>query len=137
MTHATALSVEKITVYPNRLVIVVQCAPNWHYTNPHLARQIAEKFPLIGQHACVNEQGPCFSAVMQHTPLPHLFEHVVVDILVQQATCEQNVFMGTSEWTDRPAGKACVHISFENDLAAIAAVKQAQECINELCTVCV
>ena len=40
--------------------------------------------------------------------------------------------MGTSEWLDRKAGTARVEVSYADDLAALAAFKEAEEFLNNM-----
>ena len=120
------LRVDHITVHAGRLTLLVTCAPEWSMTTPEIARRICLLRPNLLQHACINEKGPLFSAVIDRTPMPHLFEHVVVDVLVEQSSSVDATFVGTSEWLDRAAGTARVEVSFTDDLEALAAVKEAE-----------
>lgn len=51
-------------------------------TSPQLMALILPQFPNLPRHACVNERGETFAAVMDRTPLPHLLEHMIVDLQV-------------------------------------------------------
>lgn len=54
-------------------------------TNSELMRRVLAAFPTLPDHACVNELGDTFGAVMDDTPLPHLIEHLVIDLQVRSA----------------------------------------------------
>ena len=108
--------------------------------------------PTLAQHACVNERGTVFAAVMDCTPLPHLLEHLVVDLQVRAesgqwftlpgaaaeappsmvgATHDRPI-VGTSEWLDEVAGIARIDVSFADDLVALRAVRDSVAFLNKL-----
>ncbi len=107
-------------------------------TTPQLIDYVVTCFPRIPYHACVNGKGDTFATVMESTPLPHVIEHLVIDI---QAQAEQNkikltgghltaapvTFVGTSRWLDEELGHARVEVSFTEDLVALRAFKEAVE----------
>lgn len=156
MEAGKALVVEKILVRADRIVAHVIVSPAHAYTTKALAKRVLLRRPSMAHHACVNEAGPIFASVINHTPLPHLFEHIVVDILAQNVAqnetknetknvahneasngaqnAAQNdvVFTGTSEWTNREAGQAKVEVSYTDDLEALAAFKEAEEFLNNM-----
>lgn len=127
-----AIAIEKLTVRADRIVAEVRVSPHFAYTTPEVAQRALSARPNLGRHACVNEKGPTFDAVIQHTPLPHLFEHVVVDILCAGAQDATHVVTGTSEWTNRASGKARVEVSYTDDLEALAALKEAEKFLNKM-----
>ena len=113
-------------------------------STPDMAQRLVARFPTLPEHTCVNEVGETFGAVLEDTPLPHVLEHVVIDL---QARAEQErcgsdlrapgsrrdpVFVGTSEWIDERAGTARIETSFADDLVALAAFRDAACIINEL-----
>lgn len=53
-------------------------------TSPQLMALVLPQFPNLPRHACVNERGETFAAVMNRTPLPHLLEHMIVDLQVRE-----------------------------------------------------
>ena len=153
MKAGKLLSVDKLTVYADRIVAMVSVDTKNAYTTPELAKQALSLRPSLAYHTCINEKGPTFAAVIERTPLPHLFEHVVVDILSQEnsetfgpaakieRTARANVsaenpssdlVVGASEWLDRKAGTARVEVSYTDDLVALAAFKSAEEFLNNM-----
>ena len=146
------LSINKLTVYADRIVAHISVDVNSAYTTPELAKQALAHRPYLAHHTCINEKGPTFGAVIEHTPLPHLFEHVVVDILSQEhagsagpgepmgtfpegrltENPSSDPVVGTSEWLDRKAGTARVEVSYQDDLVALAAFKSAEEFLNNM-----
>lgn len=70
-------------VHRGHLVCLVSFAGAPRVTSASLMRRVLPAFPMLPQHACVNERGTTFDAVMDCTPLPHLLEHLVVDLQVR------------------------------------------------------
>lgn len=70
-------------VHRGHLVCLVSFAGAPRVTSASLMRRVLPAFPMLPQHACVNERGATFAAVMDCTPLPHLLEHLVVDLQVR------------------------------------------------------
>lgn len=131
----SALVIERLTVRADRIVCDVALAPgSARFTSPALAACIRAAFPDIVHHACVNDFGDTFAAVMDRTSLPHVLEHLVIS-LQARAVAEEGarsdtarngtVFVGTTEWTDEFAGRARVEVSFADDLVALRAFRDA------------
>lgn len=126
------LAIERLTVRAGRLVCDVAVAPGAaRMTSPQLAERIRAAFPNVARHACVNDEGPTFGAVMDHTSLPHLLEHLVIDLQTAAAPpdCE-TVFVGTTEWTDELSGKARIQVNFTDDLVALRCFLDAADFLN-------
>lgn len=75
--------VTRMEVHRGHLVCLVSFAGAPRVTSASLMRRVLPAFPMLPQHACVNERGTTFAAVMDCTPLPHLLEHLVVDLQVR------------------------------------------------------
>ncbi len=74
------LSICRIDVHADRMVCEVRVMPGAPRTsNPRMAAWLCRRLPTLGQHACVNDRGTTFSAVMGATSLPHVLEHVAID----------------------------------------------------------
>ena len=102
------LVIERLTVRADRVVCDVVLAPGVpRRTTPELAARVRAAHPHVPRHACVNDEGDTFAAVMDHTSLPHL------------------LFVGTTEWTDEAAGRARIEVSFLDDLVALRAFRDA------------
>lgn len=81
---APAVSVDRLVVLTGRILCDVSLsreAPRT--TSPELMDRITPSFPHLARHACVNDEGPTFGAVMDRTSLPHLLEHLVIDLQVR------------------------------------------------------
>ena len=75
-----ALAIERLTVRADRVVALVRAAPSARMSTPALAARLRREFPLVAHHACVNDAGDSFGDVMECTPLPHVLEHLVIDL---------------------------------------------------------
>ncbi len=81
-----ALVIERLTVRPDRIVCDLRVSPSAPAsTSPGLVRRVLADYPTLLDHACVNDEGDTFAAVADHTSLPHLVEHLVIDAQVRQA----------------------------------------------------
>lgn len=125
------LFAERLTVRADRLVCEVVLAPGApRLTTPQLMERVRAAHPHIARHACVNDEGDTFAAVMDHTSLPHLLEHLVIDVQTQACANEDAVFVGTTEWADERAGRARIEVSFIDDLVALRAFRDAIAFLN-------
>lgn len=132
-TPVQLLKIEKVTVRTGRLAVIVRLAPGApRYATPQVAARLRERFPTLPLHACVNEVGDTFGSVMDSTSLPHVLEHLVIDLQVRAHANESApTFVGTTEWLDEAAGTALVQVSFADDLIALRALRDAADILNQ------
>ena len=125
----------RICVRPRRIEANIDVAAGFRTTTPELAARICARFPNLVHHACVNDEGHTFGAVIDHTPLPHLREHLGIDLQVaaeKSGTLSQTItYVGTTQWLDEQRGLARVEVNFTDDLVALRAFKDALCAINE------
>ena len=127
------VTVERIRVAHDRVMALLRMRDAVHVlTTPKMARCACQAFPDLPHHACVNGHGPTFAAVMDHTPVPHLVEHLVVDMQVRACGNPDLIFTGATRWEDRAQGLARVEVSYEDDLVAIQAFRDAVAFVNGL-----
>lgn len=128
-----ALTVERIIVTKGRLSVLVRMNPNApRCVTPGLLQTVLERHPTLPAHACVNDVGSTFAAVMAETSIPHLLEHVIIDAQVRDERTPCGVsLVGTTEWLDERQGLARVEVSFTDDLVALRALRSALSFINE------
>lgn len=88
-------------VHRGHLVCLVSFTGAPRVTSASLMRRVLPAFPMLPQHACVNERGTTFAAVMDCTPLPHLLEHLVVDLQVRSQIV-QHARVGTASRSVAP-----------------------------------
>jgi hypothetical protein len=135
------LHVESIVVRRDRIVAVVRMdegAPR--FTSRALVDRILERFPDLPFHSCVNAKGPQFGDVMDHTSIPHVFEHLVIDLQADAYTRsnaggvsgDSPLLTGVTKWVDREKGIAQIQVSFLDDLVALAAIREAVDFLNAL-----
>ena len=139
-----AARIVHIRIQPDRAIVDVQVSPRAPArTTPELAQRAAELRPDLPQHTCVNapsragQARPLFSSVMDDTPLPHLLEHLVIDVLTQKwneevahAAAAAPTFVGTSEWLDRSTRTARIELSCPDDLLVLSAFREALHLLN-------
>ena len=128
------LEVGTICVKPGKLTCEVTISPvHDAYSSPAIAQALVQARPKLLQHTCKNKKGYSFAAVIEHTSLAHVFEHVAIDYQVEYAP-ENSVFqfVGTTEWADKSAGRSLVTLNFEDDLQALRALKSAQALLNSI-----
>lgn len=146
---ADAVRITRLAVRGGRIVCDVAIAHDApRESTPQLAAYLAAQLPSLPDHACVNEHGTTFGTVMSATPLPHVLEHLVIDLQVRsedrlahaasEAKCAAaganepaSTYVGTSEWIDEAAGTACVEVSFADDLVALRAFRDAAAILND------
>ena len=134
---AETIALERLSVLPDRIEAEVRVLdPAYRTTSPELIAQVLVRFPTVRYHACRNETGPTFSAVMENTSLPHLLEHLVIDIQTRAHAEREDeatdpVFTGTTQWSATMSDVAIVRVSFYDDLIALGTFKQALHFINQ------
>ena len=149
---AAPIRVERMEVRRGHLVCQVAFDNAPRVTSPQLMSRVLAEVPTLARHACVNERGTTFAAVMDCTPLPHLLEHLVVDLQVRAeagqwltlpgvaaeapphvaGAASDHPIVGTSEWLDEAAGIARIDVSFADDLVALRAIRDSVAFLNKL-----
>ncbi len=128
-----ALAIESLRVERDRVRARVRVNDLAHVmTTPQIAQAALALRPSLARHACVNGQGPMFGSVIGHTPLPHLLEHVVLDLQVEMTDDASRVFTGATRWIDEAAGVAEVEMSYMDDLVALRAFRDAAHMITRM-----
>ena len=127
-------SIQKLVVGKGRLSLEVALSPDApRFTDARLAELACRRCPALPAHTCINSSGPTFGAVMQHTPVPHLLEHLIIDAQVRDpATEPQQRFVGTTAWTDQEAATAHIEVNFFDDIVALRAVSGALALLSDI-----
>ena len=144
MTDRAALvRIMRVEVTRGHLTCTVELASGIpRMTSCALAEHVIEDFPNLPRHACVNERGRAFADVMACTPVPHLLEHMIVDLQVHEMAKRDPLpgladalggipLVGTSEWLDEAAGLARIDVSFADDLVALRALRDAVTALDD------
>ena len=138
---ADLVRVTRVEVLRGHLICTVAFDPSVpHVTSPQLIAEVLPQFPNLPRHACVNERGEAFADVMECTPVPHLLEHMIVDLQVREmasfpgggesCVAADKPIVGTSEWLNEPAGLARIDVSFADDHTALRALRDAVASLN-------
>lgn len=131
------LSVDSVRVLTGRLVCEVAIPDaRYRFATPALAACVAAAFPDLPHHSCVNDEGTVFGAVMGHTSVPHMLEHLCISLQVATADDDDQAFTGTTEWIDPRAGIARIQLSFCDDLVALRAFNEAVRFLNDAVVTC-
>lgn len=130
VSPAPAIMAKRVTVRSGRLLCDVEVSPQWHYSTPALARAVLQTYPELSRHACVNGVSDTFGAVIAETSLPHLLEHVAISLQVRATGRPDATYVGVTAWTDEARGRARIQLSFDDDLVALSAFKQAADFLN-------
>ena len=133
------ISLSQITVRPGRAVALVSLSPDCpRRCSGALAQEAARLFPDLPRHACVNAVGPTFGCVMEGTSVPHLLEHMVIDLqlaaLAHQGMQRNVVLAGNTRWVNKQEGTARVEVAFVDDIAAVRAFDDALKVLNKMLT---
>lgn len=123
--------IERITIKHDRIVCTVRIDAAYSpFTNEALMDRILPQFPGLAHHACKNAVGNTFASVMGNTSIPHLFEHLVIDMQAR-GQGRSKTFIGTTEWIDEAAQQARVEVNFADDLDALRAFRDATRILNK------
>lgn len=129
---AAPVVVEHVRVRSDRIEATVRVAGvRYRDTDAPLIERCLKRAPSLAMHACRNPEGLLFSAVMDHTSVPHLLEHLIVDAETRSARDAARVFTGTTQWSAHDVDEALVSVSFEDDLLALRALDAALAGLNE------
>lgn len=131
------MHIEKVIITYGRMRVYLSFEDGENkYTTPEIANRIKEVYPAISMHSCINSLGPTFNAVIDHTSIAHLLEHLMIAEQSQMAMdngIESGTFVGVTKWIDEESGIAEVQVSFIDDLDAATALSRSLAAINELC----
>lgn len=119
----------------NKVKLVVEMPDPARYTTdtvPHLPRSLFRLFPHLAQHKCHNDQGYSFRRESMSTEIPHLLEHLIIELQTQAQRHE--ILKGETQWNWRvdPRGTFHVHVEYENEYLVLAAIRLAERIINAL-----
>lgn len=137
---AEPVKVEEVQFGAGRMTLVVQLAAAFESTTPQLIARLCERYPELPHHACVNEVGPTFAAVMNHTSIAHLLEHLIITEQTRQtpppsgsANVQEPLFCGATTWISREQRRARIEVSFADDLIALEALHNALAVLAAAC----
>ncbi len=97
---------------------------------PHLPRSLFRLFPHLAHHRCYNGNGYSFRREAMATEVPHLLEHLIIEL--QRQAQHHECLKGETQWNWRvdPRGTFHVHVEYENEQLVLAAVRLAERIVN-------
>ncbi len=131
------IRVRTVTVRTGRILFDIEVPdPAHRYSSPKLAAFVTTQYPNLLAHACVNGTGDVFGAVVETTSVPHILEHLAIDVQTRDAREADATFVGTTEWLDEEQGIARIEMSFRDDLHALRAFAEATRFLNTAVLTC-
>ncbi|MCL5103485.1 MAG: hypothetical protein M1133_05145 [Armatimonadetes bacterium] len=119
----------------NRVKLVVEMPdPNCYSTQhaPHIPRLLFKLFPHLARHRCENDNGYSFRRECQSTEIPHLFEHLIIEL--QGQARKSGTLKGETQWNWRvdPKGRFHVYVEYDNEILVLGAIRIAERIIQAL-----
>lgn len=92
---------------------------------PGCADRLMALLPGLVRHSCDNDAGVDFTRELRDTELAHAFEHVAAELMALSGS--PRTLRGETRWNfaDDGAGVYRVTLSFDDDLVALAALREA------------
>lgn len=127
--------VEVLFYDTNRVKLVVEMPDPDRCTTesaPHLPVSLFRLFPHLASHKCHNGNGYSFRREAMATEVPHLLEHLIIELQAQAQHHE--VLKGETQWNWRvdPRGTFHVHVEYQNEQLVLAAIRLAEKIVNLL-----
>jgi hypothetical protein len=130
------LKVVEILFYDkHRVKLVVEMSDPSRYSTehaPHIPRLLFKLFPHLAKHRCDNDNGFTFRQECRATEIPHLFEHLIIEL--QGQVQRSRLLKGETQWNWRidPRGRFHVYVDYENEMLVLGAIRLAERVINAL-----
>ena len=130
------LRVVEILFYnSNRVKLVVEMPdPNSYSTKhaPHIPKLLFKLFPHLSHHRCDNDKGFSFRQECRSTEIPHLFEHLIIEL--QGQVLQSGTLKGETQWNWRvdPKGRFHVYVEYSNEMLVLGAIRVAERIIQAL-----
>jgi hypothetical protein len=119
----------------NRVKLVVEMSDPDCYTTkqaPHIPRLLFKLFPHLARHRCENDNGYTFKQECESTEIPHLLEHLIIELQGQARGC--GTLKGETQWNWRvdPKGRFNVFVEYDNEMLVMGAIRAAERIIEAL-----
>jgi len=126
---------EIVFLRTNRVRLVVEIPDTEALTTaeaPRIPRILFRLFPHMAAQRCHNDGGYSFRREAQATEIPHLFEHLILEIQNQVRRGVGLPFAGETSWnwTVDPRGRFYVTVDYDNEIVALGAIRLAERIIN-------
>ena len=117
----------------NKAKLVVELTEPRTYstaTLPRVPRALFELLPNLAKHTCYNDDCVSFEEECRATEIPHLLEHLIIEL--QAAASGPVALSGETQWNWRvdPRGLFHVHVEYENEQLALAAIRLAERLLS-------
>ena len=124
------LDIRHITVRKGALDLEVAAAVEVLLVDTVVAQRVLDALPNLRNHVCVNGNGKTFGDEIAGTELPHLLEHVIIE-LQGYGTGHTSWLAGLDE--THPQGYALmrVTVTYRDDFTALRAVEKARHLIEQ------
>jgi hypothetical protein len=101
---------------------------------PHIPRLLFRLLPRMGSHICHNDGGLPFRKECKETEIPHLFEHLILELQLQAQQNPDDYLRGETEWNWKvdPRGLYHVYVDYDNELLAVASIRLAERILVSL-----
>lgn len=122
------LRIEHIEVGPSELMARIRVLDTNRMrtvTAPGIATRALALMPGLGRHTCENDDGKRFIAEMTDTEVPHLLEHVTVELMALSGSPRSLKARTSWDFANDGEGVFRVRVMFDDDLVAIAALREA------------
>ncbi len=129
------MRVHSVTVCTDRVDVLVDVGDaETLRTTAHesIAERALGLLPGLGRHVCHNDDGRSFAEELEDTEVPHLFEHVVMELMAQAGSPRS--LKGETSWDFKRDGHGIFRVSFEydDDLVCLGAIKVADKVMSYL-----
>lgn len=100
----------------------------------HIPRTLFKLLPQMASQHCFNDDGLSFGREAQATEIPHLFEHLIMEIQNQVRRGIGVPLSGETRWnwTVDPRGRFYVTVEYDNEMVALGAIRLAECVLNAL-----
>ena len=127
--------VEILFFNSNRVKLVVEMSdPNCYSTKhaPHIPKLLFKLFPHLAAHRCENDNGFTFRKECRSTEIPHLMEHLIIEL--QGQVRGAGTLKGETQWNWRvdPKGRFHVYVDYDNEALVLGAIRVAERIIQAL-----
>jgi hypothetical protein len=104
------------------------------HERPRIPRIVFKLFPHMASQRCYNDAGASFRREAHATEIPHLFEHLILEIQDQVRRGVGQPFAGETQWnwTIDPRGRFYVTVDYDNEIVALGSIRLAERVINAL-----
>ncbi|MGB4440951.1 MAG: hypothetical protein WBJ62_01850 [Coriobacteriia bacterium] len=126
------MRVHSVTVCSDRVDVVVHVeTAEVMRTSPDdaIAERALSVLPGLAGHRCLNDAGKTFAEEIADTEVPHLFEHVVLELMAEAGSPRS--LKGETAWDFKRDGRGVFRVSLEydDDLVCLGAIKSADRLV--------